>query len=258
MRKDITEKILRQLYVVERKNCTQIAKILNCSLNGVLRKIKEFKIDKRKTKGFRHLNATLTDTQIQILNGALLGDGMIEQKRFVYASKSNQHVYFVWNYFRHIMSPKNKNNLSVVTQYDKRTEKSYTRYFFNSQSNQCFEDIHKCWYVNRKQIPNNLVLTPLTCLVWYLGDGSLNSVNYSISFATDSFSRELLDFLCRQLKSFSARMVEMKKHGKIIHRIHIPRKKAYDFLRYIGDCPFKDYAHKWNIPPYKYKKFLTT
>ena len=49
---------------------------------------------------------TLTEEQLQVLDGAMLGDGSLiihkqgKNAHFSYVSKSKQHVEFVGNYFK--------------------------------------------------------------------------------------------------------------------------------------------------------------
>lgn len=250
-RKNITKEILTKLYCIDKNNFKKIGEILGYHPVTIATKIKKFGIPIRPTQGFRHEPYYLTDLQKEVINGALLGDGMICGGNFIYASKSEEHVNFVWKYFKNIMSPKNKERLSKVSQFDKRTNKTYTRFFFNSQTNECFKELRKHWYRPQKIIPENIKLTPLTCLIWYLGDGGLvfsekHNV-YCLMLATNAFKKEDLEtFILPQLFEFKAKLTK-REHNQ--YCIRIPRSKVKLFLDYIGICPVKDYAHKWRRPP---------
>ena len=106
-----------------------------------------------------------------------------------------------------------------------------------------------------KHLPESLVLTPTTCLIWYIGDGGIcNSSKHNgqcIKLATNCFNKEEQEtILLPQLKDFDARLCiagKNKNDGKNQYAIYIPRKHMQDFLNYIGECPFEDYLYKWNI-----------
>jgi len=122
-----------------------------------------------------------------------------------------------------------------------------------------FTEFRNEWYNEDgiKIIPSNLKLTPLICLLWYLGDGGLNQKyqkeeTASLKLSTNCFSREDIEkILIPQLKNFEAWISNADKGQPIIL---IPRRKIEEFLKYIGKCPFKEYEYKWEVFPYKNKK----
>jgi hypothetical protein len=86
--------------------------------------------------------------------------------------------------------------------------------------------------------------------MWYIGDGELERKDGYIKLHTDCFLKSEVDFLCNLLTDFEAKS---SIKGKDQYIIYIPRKNVKKFLNYIGDCPFKDYEHKWSEIPYKNK-----
>ena len=206
-------------------------------------------------------NIILTDEQIQVLNGALLGDGCLylhkngRNAQFIYTSKSKQHVEFVSNYFKQYWSGE---GIKFYTYFDKRTNKEYSRYVIRTYTNSTFTEIYHKWYDNNgiKHVPRDLILTPLTCLIWYIGDGGIVHNNHSenIKLATQCFSYQDQDFLIKQLQEFEARI--MKADVSIVNNqqqyyIYIPHKEEKKFLNFIGPCPFSDYSYKWETKGYK-------
>lgn len=200
-----------------------------------------------------------TDEQIQVLNGAMLGDGSLylhkngKNAQFIYLSKSKQHVEFVSNYFKKYWSGE---GLKKESYFDQRTQKEYTHYKVRTYTNQSFTDKYYEWYIDGvKHLPHNLILTPLTCLIWYIGDGGLlkngGGRSENIKLSTHCFLKEEQEqILLPQLTQFEASLMAADKN-KEQYYIYIPHRKEKEFLEYIGTCPFSDYEYKWNYTPYK-------
>lgn len=202
----------------------------------------------------------LNAIQQQVLDGAMLGDGsLIIHKNGInaylsYLSKSEQHVKYVMNYFQEFLTDAGYYNGSY---FDERTGKEYYRTCAKTRALQIFTDQQKRWYKNKiKILPQDLVLTPLVCLIWYIGDGGLIKTNRSqyIKLSTQCFSKEEQEeILLPQLSQFEATLVktDLSKQGEQQYYIYIPHRRIKSFLDYIGDCPFSDYSYKWNYQEYK-------
>lgn len=200
----------------------------------------------------------LTSEQKEVLYGALLGDGCLYKHKnclnaqFTYLSKSRQHVEYVGKYFKDYWSGEGIKNSSYV---DNRTNKEYYRSQIKTYTNETFTDEYNRWYKNGiKHIPKDLILTPLICLIWYIGDGGICHTNRSeyIKLSTQCFDKkEQEEILLPQLQKFEASLMKTENDQ---YYIYIPHRKEEDFLQYIGDCPFEDYKYKWKYAPYKNKK----
>lgn len=193
----------------------------------------------------------LTNKQIEVLNGCLLGDGHLSKIRsnsyFNYTSSIENHVKLINDEFNDYM-----NDIKYVSYFDARTNKTYNRYVVNSILNEKFTELRNKWYPNgTKIIPKDVKLTKTVCLFWYVGDGGLcqsykNKSTSYLKLSTQCFSIDDIDnVLIPQMEKFDA-----YRYNKLIF---IPRKKIDDFLKYIGKCPFSEYKHKWNLFPYKNK-----
>lgn len=193
----------------------------------------------------------ITDEMYQILDGAMLGDGYLGISKngvnafFRYCSKSYQHVEYVTRKFMKY------GNISEADRYDKRTGKYNHTVSYYSHASPTFTQVQNRWYVDRiKHIPKDLVLTPLVCKIWYIGDGSLRNSNRSntqdIVFATNCFElNEIETIIIPQLEQFEAKIYPI---GKGQYTVRIGKKKnVRKFLEYIGECPFDDYAYKWDV-----------
>ena len=147
-----------------------------------------------------------------------------------------------------------------------KTKDKNDMYRFNTSKLELFSEIWRKWYEKndnkyyKHYIPNDLKLTPLMCLIWYIGDGGLrtrtkqrNYPSQTLSLATNNFKKECIeDILVPQLSIFDAYIEPTANKEQYL--ITIPRRKIEDFLDYIGECPFDDYKYKWNVIPYQRTK----
>lgn len=200
----------------------------------------------------------LTEKQKEVLDGALLGDGCLylhtngKNAQFTYLSKSREHVEYVGKYFQEYWSGEGIKDTSYI---DERTNKEYFRSQIKTYTNETFTEQYNRWYKNGiKHLPQDLVLTPLICLIWYVGDGGICHANRTeyIKLSTQCFSKEEQEtILLPQLIQFEASLIKTDNNQ---YFIYIPRRKEKEFLDYIGSCPFNDYKYKWEITPYKNTK----
>ena len=200
-----------------------------------------------------------TKTQKEVLYGALLGDGsLIKHKnginaQFTYLSKSKQHVSFVAEYFKEYWSGEGIKDTSYI---DKRTNKKYHHSQVKTYTNPGFTKEYYHWYINgKKHLPEDLTLTPLTCLIWYIGDGGIchNTRSENIKLSTQCFLKEEQEkILIPQLSDFEATLMkaDLGSNGEQQYYIYIPHRKEKAFLDYIGECPFEDYKYKWEVTEY--------
>lgn len=248
---------LYHLYIEKNLSKKEVAKKVGYSIDTVTRNLKEQNIPSHKPKDWLSKDyIELTNIQKEYLDGALLGDGCLSlhknsiNSKFIYSSKSKQHVEFVFNPFMNFMTSEEIKHLKY---FDKRTQKTYEQYRARTFANPCFQKEKERWYKEGKKIiPPDLKLSPTTCLIWYLGDGSLIHSKHHrgihIKLSTDCFTLEEVKFLCQLLTSFEAHPL---KDTATTYRIYIPHHKIKEFLEYIGPCPFEDYKHKWNYIEYK-------
>lgn len=257
----LDEKELYQKYIIECLSKKNTALYFGVSVDTISANLKDYNIPSHKLSDFANKQKiTLNDTQYNFLRGSLLGDGCLYMKKnginaqFIYTSKSLQHVTFVEKHFSDMLY---KEDIKHISYFDKRTNKEYERYTFRTISDQVFTKEYHKWYKNGiKHIPYDLKLNPTICLMWYIGDGSIshNKKTCYIKLSTNCFEKtEQENILLPQLSSFEAKLVkgDVGKNGKQQYFIYIPRRKAQDFLNYIGNCPFTDYSYKWDLPNYK-------
>lgn len=191
----------------------------------------------------------LTNLQKEILDGAMLGDGsFFKGKRaknayLSYTSNKLDHVDYIFQHFKEFCGYA---QVKMKEIFDKRTQKTYTRYYFTSKSFSFFTELHDRWYKPKKIVPDNIILTPTTKLVWYIGDGCLRK-DGRIVLCTNCFSEESIrEILLPQLINYTPTIGYSRKEPMII----IPRNKSRLFLNDIGECPVRSYSYKWDIKDY--------
>lgn len=156
----------------------------------------------------------MTDEMYDILRGAVLGDGTLKidkngvNANFSYTSKSYQHVYYVAKEFLSYCTGVGIRNNNI---YDKRTGKIYCKYQFTTIVSPTFTEEYYKWYMHGdKHIPNDLILNPLLCKIWYLGDGCLRNLKNNtqdIILCTNCFEKnEIESILLPQLSDFHAKL----------------------------------------------------
>src|SRR6478735_8905249 len=126
MRIDIDKNEFNRL-VSEGYTIKDLAKHFNCSRW----KIYDFRIKNNITHNFRqNFPIILTETQLSVLYGALLGDGCLAKiklgnSNLVYCSSYEEHCFFVGNYFKDQLYDSCKDKPSKIEVFDKRTNKIY-------------------------------------------------------------------------------------------------------------------------------------
>lgn len=243
----IPYEVLVDLYTNQKLTKKDVATELGISIDTVTQNLKDFNIPRRKTaEWMSNPEINLSALEMEVMNGALLGDGCLWKGKagnacFSYLSSVYNHVQCIWEYFKDYST---KKGIVRSTHFDKRTSKTYTRFSFRTQCNTALTDLRSKWYKDSKIVPKDLKLTPLTCLIWYIGDGHLSIRDYNIKLSTNSFSlSDIQDVLLPQLKDFEATSMKATNNQYVVY---IPRRKVKNFLEYIGDCPFEEYKYKWD------------
>ena len=143
-----------------------------------------------------------------IIEGCLLGDGCIENKvdKYFYFKVSARDEKFV-EWIKQLLE-----NFNIHCWISHENKKLYSAGFYiNTCSYNELLLLERKWYKKGEKrrikiVPSDLKLTPTTLLFWYLGDGSLirrkddTARVPHISLATNSFSKEEVEFLKNRLK----------------------------------------------------------
>jgi hypothetical protein len=203
-------------------------------------------------------NQQITERQMEIIRGSLLGDGTMwktrnENQVSYFSATSVIKDYAEWKY----TELQNLCTRPVLVRERERKGTKTVAYEVNTASHPIFHGLRHIWYPEGKKIvPEDVAiwLTPLTLAVWYMDDGYRFSdtihkmkgylklyVGRSITFSTDGFSIEDKRRLASAL---------YKRYGVSIHlvdnRKHI-RFNRLDSLKLV--LAMKPYIH----PSFNYK-----
>ena len=193
--------------------------------------------------GLRSRGERLSNEELEIINGCLLGDGCLYKRKYSASlSYSCKYESICLSLKEHLpnLYTVNPRKYSYI---DARTNKLYSTYRIDSVSNFHFMELRNKWYPNEKKIvPRDLILTPKMCYWWYLGDGS--SGDSSLMLCTNGFTIDDVEFL---LSVFPVRATYYltKKQQPIIHINKI--EDRCKFLEYIGNCRHVEYNNRWCI-----------
>lgn len=139
--------------------------------------------------------------QQSVLDGSLLGDGHLTNPQygnsaFQKTQTSRRREYLDWTH--EVLGEYS----SSVNDYDNWAKgKKYRKSQLLSSALPIFTDMRNRWYAdNTKVVPRDLSLNPMSVAIWFFDDGSNYLKKRQCRFATNSFSVEDCEFLCRQLK----------------------------------------------------------
>ena len=154
----------------------------------------------------------VTSHQEEILIGSLLGDAHITARGQIQFEQSvNQKEYLFWKHQK--LSSISYKNVSVVKRFDRRYQHENTSYRFWTR--QYFISWREKFYFNNKKIvPKDIQLTPLSLAIWYMDDGCFS--DNKIIIATDGFLNEDIRFLQKLLLDKFDIKTSVKNESKIM------------------------------------------
>ncbi len=165
-------------------------------------------------KARKNLKLIISNRQIEILVGSLLGDGYISPRgQFQIAQSISQKPYLLWKYEE--LKSLSYGAPTEVTRFDNRYNKNYSQIRFWLR--QYFISWRKEFYPKGKKIfPKTFekYVSALSLAVWYMDDGNY-SEGRNVKIATDGFDltsrQNLKDLLLRRFNIKST----LHKNGKL-------------------------------------------
>lgn len=259
----VTRDVLYKLYWEEGHSASEVAEILGITKTCVLRNMGNYSIrrrtreeyeDARREKISRSKRGVLpgrrtsvvriwSNTQKEILDGLILGDGNIHKK----AGKKSVYIFQLSckhkEFCDHVISVLPRELFPISQPYEVvrvRSGKEYKWYNIASRHDDYIAEQYSRWYPNgTKCIPSDLVITPTVLKYWYLGDGSYSSRIVSIrcmSFAKEDIDEIVLPQLHKMglpFKYWSSGSIGLRK------------RYGWRFFEIIGGCPVDCYRYKW-------------
>ena len=192
----------------------------------------------------------LSEGIIEAVDGFLLGDGGINANfaskvaRLYCGQQYEEFAKYMMNHFI-IYNPSYTDQLcssmSSGIRYDGRTKfhpdiyNQYLRWYGQNNKN--------------KQPPDDVRITPISVMLWYLGDGSIVQTKDSITLrlSTDGFLPERNEMLVNKLKE---KGIDCSRNND--NRIRINNNSIGIFFDFIGrKSPVACYDYKFNLPEWR-------
>ncbi len=196
----------------------------------------------------------------EIIDGEVLGDGCIFKKKstnrdcyeYSFIAGSIHEEYAQYLHDKIAIKLKSRARISTVPpKY--RENFGWSKKFYSVRfSSVVFKEFYERWYPNgsiKHTIPDDINLTPVICLHWYLGDGSLDSRckahMFDLSLHTENFKKDSIEKLADFLKKILNIKVSISRSKRKYYKLRIHGNDARSFLEYIGKAPVRALAYKW-------------
>ena len=258
----ITEEELYDLYVNQNKTDKEIGDIYGVTFGSVYTWRKKYGIvgiNARHRKFFDNPQVPITDRQMSIIMGTLLGDGCLKsQGKTAYLSIAhtiNQKEYILWLY---------DELKSICPTFPKEfvSKEQYTTVYFASESRKDLKDIRDQIYTPSKTVSPWWAnqIDDLALSIWFMDDGHLAYINKSkseFSFATNSFSEKenyLLSSVLKDKFGINSTVRAISKKSGIQHNIFINEDSFDDFSDLIKPHIVNSMLYK--LPSKEYKSHL--
>jgi hypothetical protein len=234
--------------------------------NGTLQRYaKKFNIGRGSSAARRILDPQSLDynknyiqeKDIEFLDGFLLGDGGINPNnnsfvgRLCCGVEYEEFCEYLIKPFDHLGAKVTKtSSISMkqgfifygVTRFHPDIYKQYLRWYpINSEGKRV------------KQVPKDVVISPISVVRWFLGDGSTvqseDNSTIIIRLSTDGFHYSGVKFLVKKLNN-----IGIICHRTSENRIMINSRGVPSFFNYIGrDSPIKCYNYKFALPSFRFE-----
>jgi hypothetical protein len=254
---------LYQKYIIEGIPIKKIAKEIGCTVCAVYPFLYKFNIPVRGPTEKAAINNNFIDNE-EIVNGLMLGDGSLilpEGRNHAYLLVQQVKKNLVL-YIKSLVCPTAiiKQCLYKPHMIGLKAAKASKLYKFWTRVSPILTSYYSKWYKNKiKIVPNDLKMTPVTLLHWFLGDGSSSYIRgrknaVVLTLNTQGFKQKEVVFLQSLLKpitEFNINLSGIKSNGEMSYILRTSRiSEIIKFYNYIGECPVKCMSYRWKIPFY--------
>lgn len=175
------------------------------------------------------------------LDGFLLGDGHLtpQSPHLSWSVRQKQFSHFIAEGFNQYQC-----SVKMKRVQDARLIRGETiTYRGRSKCHPDLKHQRQRWYKDKiKVVPRDVILTPKSVMLWYLGDGHLSGS--LIHLYTMAFSKDDVEFLIDRLNTIADVKCYADKHNNII----IPLAGIRNFFNFIGwSSPIKCYDYKFKV-----------
>lgn len=185
-------------------------------------------------------------TLIEIIDGILLGDGSLDKRKgFLRIEQASARYGWLYHIKHNLLKLGASSSLTDITiknnKYidNRRINTGESKVLYTP----CYVEIQeqiKRWYpYDKKIIPHDVLITPLSVAYWFCGDGSYQK-DGNLMFYTNSFSENEVIFLANKFNNFNVR-AKCVPHRKNEFIIKITKRNdAYKLKKliepYIPEC----------------------
>ena len=266
---DLVVTELTRLYLDEKISTTKISKALEEETGieatsgkcyeilerlGILRSKSESVSLARSTLDYS--KTFLTDEMKGILDGIVIGDGTINANhntKVARISISGAQPEFI-KHCRKLLSPYDASDL-YFSPSDGKKDGTVT-WITTSKFHPDLYEVYQRWYKNGvKDVPSDVSLSPISIMLWYLGDGCLSSCesdnSLTMYFSTNSFSKKAIK---THLSETMENMGFLTSRITYDNRLFIKTESIVPLLKYMGgESPVKCYSYKFNVDEWRMK-----
>lgn len=263
----LTREFFERHYVSERLSYPALREMLlkqgfNIHVGTLCKYAKKYGLGRTISEGRRNIQedpldwgaSFMVETMIEAVDGFILGDGGLEPNPSNSAARVKCGVEYeeFCAYMMRFFSP-------YGSSWARLNDASMSQGFRWEGRSLHHPDLYAQylrWYPkvdgrHDKQPPDDVRITPLSVMIWYLGDGSMimdekkNSIMLRIS--TDSFRPERVEFLVSKLQE---KGIACHRNGD--NRIMVDAKGIPAFFDFIGHVsPVSCYKYKFDIPEWR-------
>jgi hypothetical protein len=204
----ITEKQFKRDYIKYGKSLPTMVKKYGITRDDItfLRQLYDIKATGPKYQERKRTEKKLTQRQLEILYGTMLGDAKrISPSSAQFQHSMKQKAYLMWKY-KEMENISHTHSLQLRFGFDKRYNHVNFGYRFYSLANTDIENCIKLFYSSgEKEVYQEILnkLTPLSLTVWFMDDGTTrrdSSKSFEMSICTDSFSKENCELIIKYFK----------------------------------------------------------
>ena len=249
-----------QQYVEQQKSTYQIAAELECSPGTIRFWLMRHEIALRAGDESYHLSHAntleLSPYLCALLEGELLGDGSLvpcSKYTAVYGHASKHKAYVEW--LSEEFASEGMEQAGVIREaqaFNEDTGRTSKTYVYRSLCYPVLLEWRKRFYPepeDKKIVPEDLILDPIRCRQWYLGDGHLAKSQRqrpAIYLYTCAFDAHSIQRLREQLSELG--IVTTLQPSR--NQLYIGADYMQRFLDYIGPCPEsveEVFGYKWAV-----------
>ncbi len=263
----LTKEFFQKHYVEERMSYPKIREMLlkqghNIHVGTLHKYAKQHGVGRSRSEAKRERDPNpldynisyLSEPMIEAIDGFLLGDGNLN-KSTGQTQTSRLQCHLEHEEFCDFMMRPFDAYAASVNQYKSAAMKSGACWHGRTKFHPDLYGQYQRWYPTLddepfKTPPQDVRITPISVMLWFLGDGSTVQSGDSISvrLSTDYFPDSSVEMLVEKLK-----VVGILCHRNNDNRIYIEARGIPAFFDFIGKkSPVKCYDYKFELPEWRF------